>query len=109
MRIKTDDVVIVQHGKYRDKKGSVIKADHEKGLVTVEGVNEVFRHVRRSQRNMQGGRVAKCMPIPISNVKLVCPSCQKPCRVGYAFDDDGNKYRVCKQCGSPIPDMKPKK
>ena len=40
--------------------------------VVVEGVNRVYKHVRRSQQNPQGGRLSKEMPVSISNVLLVC-------------------------------------
>ncbi|MGB9590752.1 MAG: hypothetical protein ACPL68_07695 [Candidatus Hydrothermia bacterium] len=33
---------------------------------------------------------------------LVCPKCSKPTRVGFAFDDEGKKHRVCKKCGEVI-------
>ena len=48
----------------------------------VEGVNRVYKHVRRSQKNPQGGRLSKEMPISISNVLLVCTACGKPARTG---------------------------
>ena len=43
----------------------------------VEGVNRVYKHVRRSQKNPQGGRLSKEMPIPVSNVMLICPQSNK--------------------------------
>jgi large subunit ribosomal protein L24 len=42
------------------------------------------------------------MPLPVSNVALVCPSCNRPTRVGYKVDDAGQKVRVCKKCGGEI-------
>ena len=71
MRIKTNDEVVVLSGKDRGKKGKVTAVDLEASKVTVEGVNEVKRHVRRSQRNMQGGRLSKMMPVPVAKVMLV--------------------------------------
>ena len=108
MRIKTNDKVVVLSNKEKDKNGGVRKegrvlsVDVEAGKVTVEGVNEVKRHVRRSQRNMQGGRLSKLMPIPVGKVMLICPTCGKPTRVGYKFDENGKKYRFCKKCGAAI-------
>ena len=46
---------------------------------------------------MQGGIIDKDMPIPVSNVAILCPACGKPTRVGYRFDDEGNKVRICQQ------------
>ena len=65
MRIKNSDKVVVLSGKDKGKVGKVMAVDLQAGKVTVEGVNEVKRHVRRSQRNMQGGRLSKNMPIPV--------------------------------------------
>jgi large subunit ribosomal protein L24 len=42
------------------------------------------------------------MPLPVSNVALVCPSCGKPTRIGYKIDPSGAKVRVCKKCGGEI-------
>lgn len=102
MRIKKDDVVIVRTGKYRGETGKVLKVNKEEEKVTVEGVNEVFRHVKRSQKNVQGGRISKNMPIEAGNVMVVCPQCQKPARFGIVVDENGKKFRVCKKCGARI-------
>jgi len=110
MRIKKNDTVVVlsKNEKVKNggvaKQGKVLSVDVEAGKVTVEGVNEVKRHVRRSQKNMQGGRLSKLMPIPVGKVMLVCPVCKKPTRVGYKFDENGAKYRFCKKCGAAIAD-----
>jgi large subunit ribosomal protein L24 len=42
------------------------------------------------------------MPISLSNVLLVCSSCNQPTRTGARFKDDGAKERFCKKCGSAI-------
>ena len=46
---------------------------------------------------MQGGIIDKDMPLPVANVALICDDCG-PTRVGYRFDADGTKVRVCKKC-----------
>jgi large subunit ribosomal protein L24 len=102
MKIKKDDTVKVLSGRDRGEKGKVLSVDREKNTVTVEGVNEVFRHVKRSQRNMQGGRLSKSMPLPVAKVMLICPFCQKPTRVKIGVNAFGKKTRVCKQCGVAI-------
>lgn len=102
MRIKKNDTVVVLSGKDRGKQGKILSVNREEGKVTVEGVNEVKRHVRRSQKNMQGGRLSKLMPVPVGKVMFVCPKCNKPTRVGYQFDEAGKKSRVCKKCGAVV-------
>lgn len=102
MLIKKNDMVIVRSGKYRGQKGKVLTVNNAESLVTVDGVSEVYRHVRRSQKNMQGGRLSKLMPIQMSNVMIICQKCQKPTRVGTKFDASGKKVRFCKKCQSII-------
>jgi large subunit ribosomal protein L24 len=40
-------------------------------------------------------------PIAISNVQVVCKTCNKPTRVGHRIES-GHKARVCKQCGADL-------
>jgi large subunit ribosomal protein L24 len=68
--------------------------------VVVEGVNRVYRHVRKSQKNQQGGRLSKEMPIDASNVLFVCSSCGKAVRLGVTVRADGTKVRSCRSCGA---------
>ena len=100
MRIKVGDEVEVLCGDDSGTRGKVLKVLHKKDTLVVEGVNRVYKHVRRSQRNPQGGRLSKEMPVSVSNVALVCQSCNEATRVGARFTDDGTKARYCKKCGS---------
>jgi large subunit ribosomal protein L24 len=100
MRIKVDDVVKVIAGADNGVEAKVLKVLADENKVIVEGVNRVFKHMRRSQRNPQGGRLSKEMPISASNVMLVCESCRKSTRVGVRYRDDGTKERFCKKCGA---------
>jgi large subunit ribosomal protein L24 len=77
--------------------------------VIVEGVNRVYRHIKRSQKNPQGGRLSKEMPVDLSNVMLVCTSCNQPARTGVKFRPDGTKERVCKKCNAAIGVIAPAK
>lgn len=102
MRIKVGDTVEVICGNDRKKRGKVLRVDREKQKVVVEGVNKVLKHMRRSQRNPQGGRLSKEMPLPVSNVMLVCPSSGKPTRVGVRLAANGTKERFAKVSGATI-------
>ncbi|MDR2115650.1 MAG: 50S ribosomal protein L24 [Planctomycetaceae bacterium] len=102
MRINKNDQVLVLIGRNNGKKSRVISIDKENEKVTVEGVNIVHKFVRRSRRNPQGGRLSMEMPVSVSNVQLICPFCSQPTRVGFRFDADGTKYRVCKKCKADI-------
>lgn len=100
MHIKVNDNVEVIAGDEKGERGKVLRIDREKGRIVVEGINRVHKHVRRSQRNPQGGRLSKEMPIDLSNVALVCSSCHKAARTGARYLDDGSKERFCKKCGA---------
>ncbi len=97
MKIRKGDVVRVLTGKDRGKEGEVIRAIPEFRKVIVNGVNIAKKHQRPLSATMQGGIIDKDMPIPVANVALLCSDCG-PTRVGYRFDDDGTKVRVCKKC-----------
>ena len=65
MHIRVEDIVEVIAGEDR-VRGKVLRVLRSEGKVIVEGVNRVYRHIRRSQKNLQGGRLSKEMPISIS-------------------------------------------
>jgi len=109
MHVRIDDTVEVISGDDRGVRGKVLRVDHAAGKVVVEGVARVHKHVRRSQRNPQGGRLSKEMPIQLSNVMLVCESCNAPTRTGVRFEKDGSKVRFCKKCGASIGQISPAK
>ena len=107
MHIRTGDTVAVIRGDDKGVTGKVLKIDREIGKLVVEGVNRVYKHVRRSQRNPQGGRLSKEMPVQISNVLLVCPACNRSTRTGSRIAGDGTKERVCRKCGKAVGDLGP--
>jgi large subunit ribosomal protein L24 len=97
-------------GKDRGKQGHVIDARPKERRVVVENLNIVKRHskprpLRDSSRMggtqmTPGGVIEKAAPIPISNVMLVCPTCNRPTRVGMTVKEvKGDKVhvRVCKR------------
>jgi large subunit ribosomal protein L24 len=112
MHIRVNDTVQIIAG---DDQGTpenptrakVLRVDRKAGKVVVEGVNRVYKHVRRSQRNPQGGRLHMEMPINVSNVLLVCESCSQATRTGARYLDDGSKERFCKKCGAGLGQIAP--
>jgi large subunit ribosomal protein L24 len=104
MKIHKGDEVVVIAGKDIGKRGEVTRVfpDRDKVIVTSSQlINVAKKHQKQTRATMQGGIIDKEMPIHISNVALVCSSCG-PTRVGYRFDSDGAKVRVCKKCGADI-------
>ncbi|NPA46042.1 MAG: 50S ribosomal protein L24 [Chlorobi bacterium] len=98
-KIKTGDTVQVMSGKDRGKKGKVLKIIRSKDRVIVEGVNIITKRVKPTAENPEGGLVEKEAPVHISNVMLVDPKSGEPTRVGYRFDENGNKKRYSKKTG----------
>ena len=109
MHVRIDDTVEVISGDDAGVRGRVLRVDHAAGKVLVEGVARVHKHVRPSQRNPQGGRLSKEMPIQLSNVALVCEACNAAVRTGVRFLDNGSKERFCKKCGAGIGQISPAK
>ncbi len=114
LKIRRDDLVEVITGDDRSRGENrtisrVLAVFPREGKVLVEGVNKVFKHVRPSRRNPQGGRLSKEMPIDISNVMLVCPRCNRGVRVGFRYTDSGGKERYCKRCGMGLGAVGPEK
>ena len=102
MLIRSGDLVEVKTGNARGTRAKVLSVDPSKGKIVVEGVNRVYRHMKRSQKNPQGGRLSKEMPINASNVLVVCAACSKATRIGIRLADNGGKSRVCKKCGGEM-------
>ena len=101
-KIRKGDTVKVISGKDKGKIGEVIRVIPKEDKVIVRGVNIVKRHQRPNAQMRQGGIIEKEAPIYVSKVALVCPSCEKPTRVGFRFLEDGSKVRYCKKCGEVI-------
>jgi large subunit ribosomal protein L24 len=110
MRVKKGDLVHVLSGKDRGKQGRVIESRPKEGRVVVENVNIVKRHTRpRPIQNASrmggaqmtpGGIVEKPAPLPMANVMVVCPVCNRPTRIGVVMKEIKGKerrIRVCKR------------
>jgi large subunit ribosomal protein L24 len=105
MHIRRDDTVEVITGEDRGIRARVLRVNRGKRQAIVEGVNRVYKHLRRSRRNPQGGRLEIEAPVDLSNLKVVCAKCDKGVRVGVRTDDDGTKHRVCRSCGADLGKM----
>jgi large subunit ribosomal protein L24 len=102
MYIRKDDVVEVVAGDDKGTRGKVLKVLREKNQVVVAGVNRVYRHLRPSKRNPQGGRLSKEMPVNASNVMFVDPATNSPTRVGVRYLPDGSKELYAKKSKTRI-------
>jgi len=109
MLIRSGDTVAVITGADRGVKSRVILIDRAAGKAIVEGVARVYKHVRRSQKHPQGGRLSKEMPVQLSNIAFYCATCDKGVRLGARFAKNGSKERFCRKCGTSVGQIAPAK
>ena len=102
LHVKKNDMVKVIAGKDQGKSGKVMRVFPGKSRVVVEGLNIIKRHTRPNQLNPEGGIVEKEAPLSISNVMLVCGSCNQATRTGVRLLEDGSKTRYCKKCNESV-------
>ncbi len=101
MKLRKGDRVRVLTGKDRGEDGEIMRVFPQENKVIVEGVNVAKKHQRALRATMQAGIIDKDMPMPASNVAIICPT-DGPTRIGYRFDDRGKKVRICRKCGGDI-------
>jgi len=95
-RIRKDDMVMVVAGDAKGTRGKVLRVLRDKDRVVVEGVNMVYRHVRKSRKYPQGGRIQKEGAIHMSNVMPIDPKTGRPTRVRFEIRRDGHKRPISK-------------
>jgi large subunit ribosomal protein L24 len=127
--IRKGDTVVVITGKDAGKRGKVervirrtaseaaLRATFRRGTntsattVVVEGLNVAKRHTKPRQsagrtdrvpKIQQGGILDIPMPLDVSKVMIVCPSCDTPTRIGHTTLDSGSRVRVCSHCGKSL-------
>lgn len=99
-KLKKGDRVIVLAGKDKGKTGEIATVMPKDNKAVVEGVNIAIRHTKQSPSS-QGGRIPKPMPIDLSNLAIVDAN-GRATRVGFRFDEQGNKVRYAKTTGDVI-------
>ncbi len=100
--IRRNDQVQVITGRDKGKQGRVLRVMPDEGKVLVEHVMMVKKNVRPNpQKNIKGGIAEQESPVSISNVMLMCKSCNRPVRVGHEYQGDRH-VRVCKKCSTTL-------
>ncbi len=102
IRLKKGDKVIVTTGKFKGQTGVIASTHPQINKATIEGINVVKRHLRKSERNPRGGEEEITRPLPVSNIAIVEPSSNLPSKIGYSLDKAGNKVRIYKRTGKEI-------
>jgi large subunit ribosomal protein L24 len=107
MRVKKGDRVVVVAGKDKGTVGKVIAAYPRQEKVLIEGVNRITKHTKVGQTprgTKTGGIVHQEAPIHVSNVMIAVEVDGKTVgtRVGYRYDEAGNKIRYAKRTGEDL-------
>lgn len=103
MKIKQGDTVKVIAGKDKGKTGTILSTLKDTDQVIIEGINVATRHQKSRRRGSQGQIIEKSMPIHVSNVAII--EGDKPVRVGYEFEGEGEKrkkVRVARPTGKKL-------
>lgn len=111
-RGKVDRVIRSLRGRSTGKApGSRRTVARPRVSVVVEGINIAKRHTKPRQRTPRGTQMPQvqaggildlAQPLDISNVMLVCPSCNRPTRVKHVVTESGAKLRTCAHCGQSV-------
>ena len=112
VKIRRNDTVLVQAGKDKGKRGRIFRIKPAEGQAWVQGVNMVKKAMRPKPNVRQAGIIEREAPIDVSNLRLVCPSCDRPTRAILGPDPQpgaeaqpgprSGKTRVCKLCQAII-------
>src|SRR5512140_2585681 len=105
--LKKEDTVKILSGRDKGKEGRVLSVDRETGKVLEEHVMMIKRHTRPNPgKQIKGGIAERESPINVSNVLIVCPSCQKAVRMAHHTDTvaggKSRRTRVCRKCGGTL-------
>lgn len=112
VKIRRNDTVLVQAGKDKGKRGRILRLKPSDGTAWVQGINMVKKAMRPKPNVRQTGIIEREAPIDLSNLRLVCPSCDRPTRALLGPDPQpgaeaqtgarSRKTRVCKLCQAII-------
>ncbi|KPJ72908.1 hypothetical protein AMJ52_04705 [candidate division TA06 bacterium DG_78] len=99
--IKKNDLVEINTGEEKERRGRVLEILPEKNQAIIEGINLVKKHQRARSQTKPSGIVTVPGPIHISNLILICPKCGKKARVK-RDKIENRRVRLCKECGEII-------
>ena len=100
-KVVSGDEVLVTSGRNKGSRGTVRQNLLDQDRVVIEGVNIVKKHIKRG-RARQAGIVEVEAPLHVSNVRVICPNCGEPTRVGVRENAEGKNERYCKKCDGTV-------
>jgi len=101
MKLKKNDTVKILAGKDKGKTGKIVKVDRERERVVVQGANMVKKTMKKKNPQDKGGIMEIEAPIHVSNLAFVTAK-GVATRIGYKFDENGEKVRFAKKTGEVI-------
>ncbi len=104
MHIRKNDTVVVITGKYKGRRGRVLRVLAKEDRLVVEGVNMIKKHMRPRTQNQQGGIVEREGTIHMSNVMPWCETASRPSRIVMKRLEDGSRVRTYKVNGETLND-----
>lgn len=102
LHIRKGDTVKVLSGNSRGKTGKVLDVYNNDYKAIVEGANMVFKHVKPSANNPEGGINKQEAPIHLSKLMVVDPTSGEASRVGRKMNEEGKLQRYSKKTGEFI-------
>ena len=108
MNVKKGDAVKVIAGSDKGKTGQVLAVDTKSNRVVLkgDGLKTVKCFVKPRNAQEKGGIIEREASVNVSNVMIICPSCNAATRVGHkvVVDENGKsvKNRICKKCGASL-------
>ena len=99
--IKKDDLVEVNTGEEKGRRGRVLEIIPAKSQAIIEGINLVKKHQRARSQTKPSGIVTVPGPLHISNLVLICSKCGKKTRIKKEKIEN-KRVRICKKCGEII-------
>ena len=108
MNVKKGDAVKVIAGVDKGKTGQVLAVDTKSQRVVLQGsdLKTVKCFVKPRNAQEKGGIIEREASINVSNVMIICPSCNAATRIAHSVSVDENgkkiKTRICKKCGASL-------
>jgi large subunit ribosomal protein L24 len=92
------DMVIINSGSEKGKKGEILSVDRKNEKVLVKGINIRTKHVKAKKQGQESGIIQRECSIHMSKANFYCEKCEKGVKLGIKISEDGNKSRFCKKC-----------
>ncbi len=99
--VKKNDLVEINTGDEKGRRGRVLDIISEKQQAVVEGINLVKKHQRARSQTKPSGIVTVPAAVHISNLTLICSKCGKKTAVRRE-KIERKRTRICKECGEII-------